>query len=110
MFQHGGAATGAGAGRGGVSRGRGDAPLTGQDRTPIDSASLGEARRLRPATVDDPEAMRLLGIGSTAPTASDAGEAAGLTDTGASSGQAAWRRRLAPRHRRAVGTFFGGGD
>jgi hypothetical protein len=53
--------------------------------------------------------MQLLGVGSAAPVASNEGEAAGLQTLGPDSGNAAWRRRLAPRHRHAVGTFFGGG-
>ena len=36
------------------------------------------------------------------------GEGGGLTTVEGSNGNQAVRRRLAPRHRRAVGTFFGG--
>ncbi len=94
-------------GAGGVSRGRGDAALTSGAETPHGSDAF-EARRLDPAEVADMEQLRLLGIGSTAPTALDAGEAAGRAALEASTGNAAWRRRVAPRHRQAVGTFFGG--
>src|SRR5688572_193143 len=94
-------------GRGGISRGRGDAELTLGHESPHASGAF-EARRLDPARVADAEQMQLLGVGSTTPEALNAGEAAGLQALGPDSGNAAWRRRLAPRHRHAVGTFFGG--
>ena len=94
-------------GQGGVSRGRADAPLSLGHESPHTSGAF-EARRLDPARVADSEQMQLLGVGSTTPEALDAGEAAGLQALGPDAGNAAWRRRLAPRHRHAVGTFFGG--
>jgi len=102
MFQQ-----GANPGAGGVTRGRGDAPLTQGAETPHGSDAF-EARRLDPAQVADMEQLRLLGVGSTTPTALEDGEAAGRAALEASAGSAAWRRRVAPRHRHAVGTFFGG--
>ena len=99
--------TGAGPGRGGVSRGPGSAPLDFGAETPFESDDF-EAKRLDSAQLEDLDRTDVLGIGSTAPTVVGAGEATGQRALGADSGKAAWRRRLAPRHRRAVGTFFGG--
>jgi hypothetical protein len=65
-----------------------------------------ESRRLPPGMARDPENSSVLGIGKTAPILDAQGEAAGGATFEASEGQAAWRRRLAPHHRRAVGTFF----
>lgn len=65
-----------------------------------------ESKKLAPGLARDPENSTLLGIGKRAPTIDAAGEAAGGASVETSEGQAAWRRRLAPRHRRAVGTFF----
>jgi len=93
-------------GRGGVSRGRADAQLSSGPESPHVSGAF-EAKRLDPARVADAEQMQLLGVGSTTPEALNVGEAAGLEALGPDSGNAAWRRRLAPRHRHAVGTFFG---
>lgn len=95
-------------GSGGVSRGRADAALSSGHESPHASGAF-EAKRLDPARVADAEQLQLLGVGSTTPEALDVGEAAGLEALGPDSGNAAWRRRLAPRHRHAVGTFFGGG-
>ena len=50
----------------------------------------------------------LFGVGSSVPEVNAQGEAAGTAATSASSGEAVERRRLSPRHRRAVRTFFGG--
>ena len=40
------------------------------------------------------------------PEVAPRGEGAGLTDVQGASGEAAWRRRLSPRHREAVQEFF----
>jgi len=81
--------------------------LTYGAETPHASGAF-DAKRLDPARIADREALQLLGVGSTAPTATDHGEAAGVQRVEATAGEAAWRRRVAPRHRHAVGTFFGG--
>lgn len=93
----------------GVSRGRGDAELTfGASETFIDGSSL-EARRLTPSQFSDIEDSTLLGVSSRAPEASDdGGSSAGLQSTRHSVGASTFRRRLVPRHRRAVGEFFKG--
>lgn len=94
-------------GSGGVNRGRADAALTAGAETPHASSAF-QARRLDPARIEDREQLKLLGVGSVAPDATEQGEAIGLGAHGVDAGEAAWRRRLAPRHRHAVGSFFGG--
>ncbi len=66
-----------------------------------------EAHALDPARYLDPETSAQLGLSSTAPEVDAQDESGGLVDVGASGGRSAWRRRLAPRHRNAVKTFFG---
>ena len=92
-------------GRGGVTRGRGDAPMMWGDESPGRSDQF-EARALPGARLSDPESSAILGIGSAAPTVDAHGEGAGLVETSPTSGKTAWRRRLSPKHRRAVGSFF----
>ena len=77
--------------------------------TSIESEEF-EAKRLDPGQLGDLDQTDVLGIGSTAPTVIGVGEATGRRELGADAGKAAWRRRLAPRHRQAVGTFFGGSE
>jgi hypothetical protein len=95
-------------GRGGVSRGRADAALEFTGETPGRTDQF-EARALDPAEWLDPESTAIIGVGATAPAALPAGEAGGLVETRASAGNAAWKRRVAPHHRDAVQSFFGGG-
>lgn len=57
----------------------------------------------------DPSSLRdaqLIGISKATPDIQGSGEDAGLQEVMGSPGSAATRRRLSPRHRRAVGTFF----
>jgi hypothetical protein len=65
-----------------------------------------EAKVLPRAGYEDSEHSFLLGVGSTQPETAVQAEAGGLTNVEASAGKTAWRRRLSPKHRRAVGTFF----
>ena len=67
-----------------------------------------EATRLDQARMIDPESTAILGVGAGAPTVDPVAGSAGKAPVRTSSGQNAWRRRLAPRHREAVKTFFGG--
>lgn len=92
-------------GRGGVSRGRGDAELTWGEETPGRTDQF-EARALDPARNLDLEHSMLLGIGAGAPDVAPQAESAGDGAIQASAGSSAWRRRLAPRHREAVKDFF----
>jgi hypothetical protein len=94
-------------GRGGVSRGRGDAALEYAGETP-GRTDLFEARELGAAEWLDPESTAIVGVGASAPAVAPEGGAAGLVEGEASAGKAAWKRRVAPHHREAVQSFFGG--
>ena len=69
-----------------------------------------EAKALEPARYLDVEESAVLGLGATEPEADPVAGRSGLVETAASSGRAAWRRRLAPRHRDAVQQFFSSGS
>ena len=96
-------------GAGGVSRGRGDAALTWGEES-SGRAEDFEAHTLDPAKYLDPASFGLLGVSSTVPEAKPEDESSGLVEVEASSGGSAWKRRLAPRHRSAVKSFFAGAD
>ena len=61
---------------------------------------------LSPAEYADAERSGLLGLAQGAPETAPIEEGSGLVEVEASSGGSAWRRRLAPSHRRAVRSFF----
>lgn len=92
-------------GAGGISRGRADAPMIWGDESPGRTDQF-EAKALPDAEYIDAENSQILGVGSASPTVEPTAEGGGAVEVSASAGQAAWRRRLSPRHRRAVGTFF----
>lgn len=92
-------------GRGGISRGRGDAELTWGEESPGRTDQF-EAKALDPAQNLDLEHSALLGVGAGAPNVDPTAESAGDGDVQASAGKSAWRRRLAPHHRQAVKDFF----
>lgn len=94
-------------GRGGVSRGRGDAALEFSGETPGRTDEF-EAHQLSPAERLDPESTAIVGVGASAPDVEPTAQAGGLVETRASGGRAAWKRRVAPHHRDAVQGFFGG--
>lgn len=94
-------------GRGGVSRGRGDAELNFSDET-AGRTDQFEAKQLPDAAVLDTEATAIVGVGTTTPKTEPRAEGAGLVETQSSTGKSAWKRRLAPHHREAVQGFFGG--
>jgi hypothetical protein len=94
-----------GPGQGGVQRGRGDAELHFQGETPGRTDAF-EAKELPDAEWLDPESTALLGAGGTTPNVAPLEEGSGRVETQVSSGQAAWKRRLAPHHRDAVQSFF----
>ncbi|MFT5732392.1 MAG: hypothetical protein ACJA2W_001373 [Planctomycetota bacterium] len=103
-----GAGANAGPGSGGIGQGRGDAEL--QIGAPVDPffADAFQSERLTPAEYAALDQSTLIGVGVAAPTASgSAGEAAGgAAPAATSAGSAAWKRRIDPRHRRAVSKFF----
>ena len=67
-----------------------------------------QSKRLTPAEYASLDRSTLVGVGLAVPTASgQAGEAAGpAAQVSPSTGAAAWKRRIDPRHRRAVSKFF----
>ena len=93
---------------GGINRGRGDAELTfGPDPGELDGAF--EAQRLNPSEFKSLEDSALLGVSEAAPEASGVGgQSSGRRDLEASAGASTFKRRLVPRHRRAVSAFFRG--
>lgn len=95
-------------GRGGITRGRGDAFLRLSNETEGDTAGMQAKKLPRGAVV--PKTWERIGISRVAPTTAPerANEAGSEGTTGA--GEAAWRRRLAPHHRRAVRRYFSGQD
>jgi len=95
-------------GRGGISRGRGDAALEFTGETPGRTDEF-EAKELDPAEWLDPESTAIVGVGATSPSVDPRAQGGGLVETKASAGKAAWKRRVAPHHRDAVQSFFGGG-
>jgi hypothetical protein len=92
-------------GRGGVTRGRGDAPLTwGKESLPFDRF---KAQALPPGAARSPDdwapVVELPGTPGESPeqsVPSAARQYAGVA------GQSAWRRTLAPRHQSAVKKYF----
>lgn len=92
-------------GRGGVNRGRADAPLTWGDETqPFDRF---KAQELPPGMARGPDdwapVAQLPGAPRSSPQVSTASNGRAYADT---AGQEAWRRSLAPRHQRAVRKYF----
>ncbi|MDD3117619.1 MAG: hypothetical protein PHQ27_00420, partial [Victivallales bacterium] len=95
-----------GAGCGGVSRGRGDAPLTWTDRN---LSFHGKYRELAlpPASEDDLENSELIGVTAAAPEAGDVVVPAAPGSLRVTGGEAEMSRAvIQPRHRRAVGRYF----
>ena len=92
-------------GRGGLNRGRGDAPLTWGDETkPFDRF---KAQALPPGAARGPDdwapVVELPGAPQSSPQSSTPSSGRAYDAT---AGQEAWRRSLAPRHQRAVRTYF----
>jgi hypothetical protein len=96
---------GARPGQGGVDRGRADAEMIwGAESEDLTDAF--QSRTLSSAEYLDAERSGLVGVGAAAPEVAPVEESAGLVEVETSGGSAAWRRRLAPRHRSAVRSFF----
>ncbi len=96
-------------GRGGITRGRADAEMIWGEETAGDTSRF-EARSLPDARYADPENTATVGLSAAAPGVEPVAESAGTAAIQASSGQSAWRRRLAPHHREAVRVWFGRGS
>lgn len=83
--------------------------MTWGEETP-GSTDAFESRTLPAAEHADPEHSAIVGLGAAAPTVDPRAQAPGAGAVEGSGGSGAWRRRLAPRHRDAVRTWFGAGD
>ena len=90
---------------GGIDRGGSSTGLLWGEESQTD-ASRFETKRLSSAQFLDLQSSRALGVAADAPEAAPVGEGAGLVDVEGATGEASWRRRLSPRHRDAVSTFF----
>jgi hypothetical protein len=93
-------------GRGGVSRGRGDADLTWGDESDKQGTKFKEV--VLPKGMLDQPKDEIVAIQKSAPTEDAAGEtprSAARSDE-AAAGQATWNRKLNPRHRNAVRKYF----
>src|SRR4029453_8886416 len=92
-------------GRGGINRGRADAPLTwGAESLPFDRF---KAQALPPGAARSPDDWAPVVVLPGAPKESAAiGTAAAARQYAAAAGQNAWRRTLAPRHQSAVKKYF----
>ncbi|MEX1025212.1 MAG: hypothetical protein WD226_09060 [Planctomycetota bacterium] len=89
----------------GLSRGRGDAPLRFAGETEDQAARFAE-RALPAATQLDREHSELVARGEAVPEVAPEEGPSGGSATDTSAGARTWRRRVAPRHRRAVRAFF----
>jgi hypothetical protein len=92
-------------GRGGVTRGRADAPLTwGNETQPFDRF---KAQELPPGVARGPDdwapVAQLPGAPRSSSRVNTSSTGRAYADT---AGQEAWRRSLAPRHQRAVRKYF----
>ena len=92
-------------GVGGPTRGRADAEMIWGEETE-GRTDMFEVETLAPARYRDEERSVQFGLSATEPVVDAREEASGLVDVAGSTGNSAWRRRLAPRHRDAVRTFF----
>ncbi len=93
-------------GRGGVSRGRGDADLTWGDEADKEGTKFKEV--ILPKGFLDKPKDDIVSIQKTAPNEESAAESPRATqrDDDAAAGQATWNRKLNPRHRNAVRKYF----
>lgn len=92
-------------GVGGINRGRADAELTWGEESEGQS-ELFTPEALRAAELLDQENIGLIGLSATTPEAKPEHDAAGAEGVEGARGSTAWRRKLSPRHRRAVRGFF----
>jgi hypothetical protein len=93
-------------GRGGVTRGRGDADLTWGDEADKQGTKFKETV-LPKGFLDQPK-DEVVGIQKTAPSGETAEQArrAPRRELDPAAGEATWNRRLNPRHRNAVRRYF----
>jgi hypothetical protein len=93
-------------GRPGISRGRGDAPITFSDGTKEDGAAFRE-KTITPAALSDIKKSMLVGMGTSAPEESTQPvEKSGALSDAAAGGGSAHKHVILPRHSRAVKNYF----
>lgn len=94
-------------GRGGTSRGRGDAMLTWTDPSTRENASFAE-QALKPGRLPSLEESRLQGLSASAPEVPQAAAAAavGALAAGGAAGGTTPQGAVLPRHREAVKKYF----
>jgi hypothetical protein len=93
-------------GKPGISRGRGDAPITFSDGTKEDGAAFKE-KTITPAALSDIKKSMLVGMGTTAPEerVQPVGDSGALSGAAAGGGSA-HKHVILPRHSRAVKNYF----
>jgi hypothetical protein len=93
-------------GRGGVTRGRGDAELTWGDESSLEGTKFKEI--VLPPGFNESPKDEVVRVDLTAPQAEDTAASAKTAgrDQGPASGRAAWNRSLSPRHRDVVKKYF----
>jgi hypothetical protein len=93
-------------GRGGVTRGRGDAELTWGDESDKQGTKFKEV--VLPRGMQDDPKDDIVAIQKSAPVEEPGGDAPRSSRRGdeAAAGQATWNRKLNPRHRNAVRKYF----
>lgn len=94
-------------GRGGVNRGRGDAPMTWTDGTSEDGADFKE-EPLPPSLMAGVEDAQLVGVSRSTPEVdgADAAVQAGALEGAAAGGGAAQVQTVLPRHKGSVQRYF----
>lgn len=97
------------AGAGSISRGPGAADLPWGEEEPS-HADQFDIEALPRSRTPDAVHSGLLGVGAAQPDLDAVRASAGEGTAEGVLGEAAWSRRLAPRHRRAVNGWFGGED
>ncbi|MFN0205885.1 MAG: hypothetical protein ACKVS6_06180 [Planctomycetota bacterium] len=92
-------------GNGGISRGRGDAPMLWGKETEGRTDQF-EAKALPPSSELDLQNNQMIGLSASTPQAKPESESGGNVNVDGSTGKTSWRRRLAPHHRDAVKNYF----
>jgi len=95
-------------GRGGINRGRGDAPMVWGDESDEQKAKF-RPKELPPVSLSPDDEMPVVGIDLIAPADVPSPASSGgsrVRDFGKGPGSESWRRRVSPRHRGSVRRYF----
>lgn len=92
-------------GKGGVSRGRGDAELDFGEMAKEDGAQFKQ-KTLPPAAVSELQNSELVGLSSAAPTVQASAAAHGALNHTSAGGGSAYTQSILPRHKGAVQRYF----